>query len=176
MLDLRARFADALRGEGHRVTSASDAAEALGLATRRSFDLVITDVCLPDSDGFEILRQVRKGPKRPRVIVMSGFGGVREAVAAMRGQAEDFLQKPLPISDLLAAVRQIDSSNSEQPAARLPIVGKSPAVMRVRDRLGAIAGSEAPVMVTGESGTGKELVARMHPRAEPASRPARSWP
>jgi DNA-binding NtrC family response regulator len=171
--DLRLSLAQVLREEGHSVEVAADGETAMALLGQRRFHLVLSDVRLPKLDGLELLRRIRREFPRTEVMLMTAYGSIGDAVAAMKDSAVEYLTKPFDIDELIAAVERIDErcrvrdeydrartgSEGETGAARL--VGRSPLVRQLIDKIEAVADTQAAVLVTGESGTGKELVARM---------------
>ncbi len=181
---LRARVGEALSDAGHTVTMASDGAEAMELTSRRDFDLVVTDVRPPKVDGFAILRALRADSPGTDVILITAYGTVSDAVTALKESAIDYVTKPFEPQTLVRIVaglaeRRILRAELERARARLTavdphtiVVGGSRAMMRLFERIDAIADSDAAVLVTGESGTGKEIVARMiHDRSVRRGRP-----
>ena len=169
---IRLSVGDALRAAGHGVTVASDGAEAMAIVSSRVFDVVITDIRLPKVDGLTIFRHLRAESPSTDVILITAYGAVSDAVTALREGALDYLTKPFDLDELKlrlgrvnerrALRRDLDAARAEL-AVRAPgstIVGNSPPMVRLLDRISTIASSDAPVLITGESGTGKELVAR----------------
>jgi DNA-binding NtrC family response regulator len=171
-----------LAGLGHPTTLASSVGDALELARRESFDLVITDYRMPDASGLDLLAQLRESGFETPVIVMTGYSTVELAVDAMKRGAADYLTKPLRAEALRIAVTQalevhrLKRTNdafrrelTDLQGARA-IVGDSPALRKVMETIAAVAPTRATVLIEGESGTGKELVARaiheQSPRAE----------
>lgn len=169
---IRLSLGDALRNAGHKVRAASDGAEAQALVSAQPFDVVVTDIRLPKADGLRVFRKVKEQTPETDVILITAYGTVAEAVAALKEGATDFLTKPFDVDQLLVRLSRIDRQRALQrdlDAARAalsagsgesPLVGRSPAIARLNDRLATFAASDAPVLVSGESGTGKELVAR----------------
>ncbi len=163
---------DVLQTAGHAVVEA-DSLEAARQALREARpEIVLTDLRLPDGDGLSVLNAARDLDPTLPVIVMTAFGGVQEAVAAMKAGALDFLAKPVDPDHLLLLVgralvaRRLANENillKEELAARRGaprIIGEDPALRRVSAELQRAAGTDATVLLLGESGTGKELFAR----------------
>jgi two-component system, NtrC family, response regulator AtoC len=169
---IRLTVGDALRDAGYKVTIASDGAEGLALVTSKVFDVVITDIRLPRVDGLTIFRRVRAESPATDVMLITAFGEVADAVAALKEGAFDYLTKPFDTDEIIVRVARSDakrklelelsSAKSELAKHRSTekIIGKSPPMVRLRDRIETLAQSDAAVLVTGESGTGKELVAK----------------
>ncbi|TVR48754.1 MAG: sigma-54-dependent Fis family transcriptional regulator, partial [Planctomycetota bacterium] len=175
---LRELLATEVAEAGHHTTAVDSAEAARAELSRELPDLVITDIRLPGADGMQLLGSVQKLDHPPAVIVITAFGSVPQAVAAMRQGAVDFLTKPLDLDHLhLAINRALHLRNLEQEVdrlhglldnAQLPgLVGNSRPMQRLREHMQLIAGSDAPVLISGESGAGKELVARGLARLSP---------
>jgi DNA-binding NtrC family response regulator len=146
---------------------------------KRTYDLCLFDVMLPDGDGVELLERMRAGKTDTPVIMMSGHANIDTAVRAVRVGALNFLEKPLNTDALLIAVETaLRLTRAEAEARDLrraagatgELVGESPAIKKLVEQIGRAAKSNASVLVTGERGTGKELVARaihmLSPRAK----------
>ena len=170
--DIRAALASAMRDVGHDVTEAGDGEHALRRIASKVFDVVITDMRLPKGDGRSIFQAARHASTSTEVILMTSFGAVHDAVEALKAGAHDYLTKPFDLDELLIRLGRIDDARTlrrDLAAARTQLgapdpsailIGASPPMIRLRERLAAVAGSDAPVLVLGETGTGKELVAR----------------
>jgi DNA-binding NtrC family response regulator len=173
---LRRMMELALGQEGYEVATAADGSSALGLLAERAFDLVLTDLKLPDLSGIEVLAASRAAQPRVPVVVLTGYGTVSAAVEAMKLGAYDFLEKPLEIDDLARLVERAIGERDDSAVFRVPgapaIVGAHPrlrAAIRLLQRVGP---TESTVLLTGESGTGKELFARaIHALSPRRSRP-----
>ncbi len=178
---LRRMLRLALEGSGYAVVEARDLDEARSVLAGHRPLLVLTDLRLPVGDGFGVLRAAKEADPDVPVVVMTAFGGVEEAVRAMREGALDFLAKPVDPEHLLLMVgraieqRRLATENlllREELGVRrgLPlIVGEHESLRRVLAAVQRAAAGEATVLIEGESGTGKELVARavhaLSPRA-----------
>jgi DNA-binding NtrC family response regulator len=169
--DVRELVAAALRQTGHRVVDVADGAAAIERLGGAVYDVVVCDVRLPKVDGLEVFRAARRVSCSTDVILMTSFATVNDAVAALKEGAHDYLTKPFDMDELHVRVRAIAQRRAlerelEEARAELrgapdkSIVGASPVMTRLLDRLATVAESDAPVLVSGESGTGKELVAR----------------
>ncbi len=157
-----------LVGEGHQVVTASSAEEGLNLATRHMPDVVILDVRLPKEDGISALPKFLKATGNAPVIVITAFGDLETAVAAVKNGASDYLTKPFKLDDALRVCRAAFEKSTQRsvPTATGPmalgqsvLIGSSPAMQQVFRQIALVADSDLSVLVTGETGTGKELVA-----------------
>jgi len=157
---LRANF---LR-HGWNVETASCVREAIRSVENREYDLVVTDIRMPDGSGMEVMRAARDASPATAVILLTAYGSVPDAVSAMRDGALDYLTKPIPFDRLQAAAAQLMSSAKRQPVEEIAsngdIVGHSPVLLRALQRARAAASTGADVLIEAESGTGKELLAR----------------
>jgi DNA-binding NtrC family response regulator len=158
---LRANF---LR-HGWRVETASCVREAVRNVEHRDFNLIVTDMRMPDGTGMEVMRAARKSSPDTAVILLTAHGSVPDAVTAMRDGALDYLTKPIPFDRLQSAAAQlvhrvIQASAPADDSACSEIIGRSPLLTRSLQRARAAAGAGADVLVEAESGTGKELLAR----------------
>jgi DNA-binding NtrC family response regulator len=183
-VNARTALAELLRDEGYEVETAADAFKALGKYADFSPQAVLTDLKMPGMDGIELVRRIGAMPDPAAVIVMTAFGAVQSAVAAMRAGAAEYLVKPLDFDALslvlaralehhrlAAEARQLRARLDER-FARRNIVGSAPAMRRVFEVIDQVAPSRATVLITGESGTGKELVAAaIHHRSPRAAGP-----
>jgi two-component system, NtrC family, C4-dicarboxylate transport response regulator DctD len=157
---------------GWRVVACEGGEQALAQLGRVAPAVVVTDLCMPGMDGLALMRAVHgRDPELP-VVLVTGHGDVATAVQAIRDGAYDFVEKPAP-SELLADVvrraverrrlvvenRRLKAELAVQ-AGEYVIIGRSPAVERMRKTIAQVADTDADVLVLGETGTGKELVAR----------------
>ncbi len=153
------------------VRTAQSGREALDILEREHVTLMLTDLRMPGLGGQELLAQALAEHPQLTVIVLTGYGSVEAAVAAMRGGAYDFLTKPIQKDDLFRAVakgleraRLLGENMTLRELAHAcelerTLVGQSPAMRRLKQTIQAVAASDYTVLVRGESGTGKELVA-----------------
>ena len=169
---------------GMRVHLAANVTEALAVLDREPIDLVLSDVQMPGGTGQDLLDAVKRLPTDCCVVLMTGFGSIQSAVAAMKAGAEDYLIKPIGRDELLllldralerralrAEVRAL-RRDVESHSGFERLVGSSPALRRLVQELDAVADSRATVLLEGPTGTGKELLARaVHQRSPRARRP-----
>jgi two-component system response regulator PilR (NtrC family) len=185
--DLRTLYELTLLREGYRVETASTVQEAREQLKAQLFDVVITDMRLPDGFGMEILQDLRDQQRRERCVVMTAYGSAENAVEALRSGAFDYLTKPVDLKQFRSVVASAVQGTGATPAPRAPragtagrgaqasaepgalgslpaslerLVGESQAMRNVKQRIAKVARGMAPVLVHGESGTGKELVAQ----------------
>lgn len=181
--DLRTLYELTLLREGHRVATAESLAQALQHLSERRFDVVITDMRLPDGLGMELIRQIKAQQRGERCVVITAYGSAENAVESLKAGAFDYLTKPVDLKQFRAVIasavqdptppasqagRTVSLRRGEHgsmppaspgDAALRRLVGESASMRLVKERIVKVARSMAPVLVTGESGTGKELVA-----------------
>ncbi len=160
-----------LEAEGYLARACSSAEEALERLAAQSPDLVVSDLQLPGKDGLALLEDLRALDARPAVLMISAYGTVDRAVAALKAGADNFLTKPLDMDHFLLSVERLldnrrvhDQVRRYREALAEPdfhgLEGTSPAMQALIDRVQRIAQADGPVLISGESGTGKDLVAR----------------
>lgn len=183
--DLCTLYELTLLREGYYVTTANDLAQARALLQVQRFDVLITDMRLPDGLGMELLHELHQQQRQERSIVITAYGSAENAVEALRYGAFDYLTKPVDLKQFRRVVASATqglpppgtprANPASSPALSAPapiptpalgqaalnqLIGDSEAMQQVRARIRKVAPSMAPVLITGESGTGKELVAR----------------
>jgi DNA-binding NtrC family response regulator len=178
----RSALAELLREEGYSVETAADGFKALPKLEEFAPDLVLTDLKMPGLDGMELMKRAWEGDPERVVVVMTAFGSVDTAVAAMRQGAADYLTKPINVDELILVIQRVLErrrlrAEAGQLRQRLAerrnmknIVGSSAVMQRVFDTVLQVAPSKASVLITGESGTGKELVAEALHENSPRAR------
>ena len=164
---MRAALEISFLRHGWRVETATGAAEAMAKFRRGQHPLIVTDIRMPDGDGFGVMREARALAPRTAVILLTAFGSVPDAVTAMRNGACDYLVKPVAFEQLEHAAQQILARTQTAQTEHGPLVGHSPALLRAVDRARQVAGIDADILIQAESGTGKELLARMIHRLSP---------
>ncbi|MCM3881282.1 MAG: sigma-54 dependent transcriptional regulator [Vicinamibacterales bacterium] len=181
---LRQMLRLAIEGQGHTVIEARDQPDAVRTMQQSRPSLVLTDLRLPEGDGFGVLRAAKELDPQLPVIVMTAYGSIQDAVAAMKEGALDFLAKPVDPDHLLLMVERALAQRrllteyillKEELATRRGaplIIGEAPSLKNVISALQRAAGTDATVLLEGESGTGKELFARaLHALSERSDGP-----
>jgi DNA-binding NtrC family response regulator len=176
---LRRALRDRFVHWGHTVAVAAGGEEALALAEKRSFDLIILDLGMPGLSGLDVLDRLRAADCAADVVVLTAHGSVENAVEAVKRGAEDFLTKPADF-DLLRRIveRSLDRRRLARLTATLPtgddapVIGPSPAMRKIVEVAERAAQADSTVLLTGESGTGKQVLAEyIHARSPRASGP-----
>ena len=172
---IRNTLKEILEFEGYTVETAENGRVGLDMALATKYDLIYTDIKMPEMDGMEVLQAYRKtvqeqGAEEAPVVMISGHGTVETAVDALKSGAYDFIVKPLDLNRLLVTTQRALEHKSlvqetkvlrKKIGARNKMVGESAAIERVREIVEKVAATEARVMITGANGTGKEVVAHM---------------
>lgn len=104
---LRTVLSSELEGEGYQVASASDGEEAIKILNTQSFDLILLDIKMPNVDGFEVLKYVKQHQPKTKVIMLTGFADLKNAIESKKLGAEDFVSKPYDLVDLLTTVERV---------------------------------------------------------------------
>jgi DNA-binding NtrC family response regulator len=164
---MRAALEISFLRHGWRVETASGATDAIAKFRRGQHPLIVTDIRMPDGDGFGVMREARALAPRTAVILLTAFGCVPDAVTAMKNGACDYLVKPVAFEQLERAAEQILTRTRTIESEHGPLVGRSPALLRAVDRARQVAGIDADILIQAESGTGKELLARLIHRLSP---------
>ena len=162
---------DLLAREGYVVDQAKSGIEAWSKIQNSTFDLLITDMIMPEMGGIELLKRIKQWKEDIPVLVITGHTTIDDAVEAIKLGAEDYIAKPFDNVELLTVVRRLSENKlfrkrSEQWKQEMlrksipEIIGNSREIRKVLNEVESVAPSDASVLVLGESGTGKELIAR----------------
>lgn len=161
--DIRELLGLTLGRMGLRVQAAADLAQARNALAQRSFDLCITDMRLPDGNGLTLVEYIATRHPQIPVAMITAHGNVDAAVAALKAGAFDFVSKPVELAVLRRMVGHALELNERRQApgpTTSRLIGQSAAMRMLRETIGKVSRSQAPVLIVGESGVGKELVAR----------------
>ena len=157
---------------GYSVDLAEGGVEGLQKLAKRSYDLVLLDLMMPDMSGMEVLHDLRERDRETPIFMITAYGSVQAAVDALKAGADDYFPKPFENDKLIREIegviarRRLEHENTHLKRAlkqrySFPnIIGKSDKMLRVLDLVGQVASSRATILVTGETGTGKELIAK----------------
>ncbi|MGP0595052.1 sigma-54-dependent transcriptional regulator [Nitrospira sp. T9] len=171
-VDVRESIKLQLEDEGHQVVDTESGGDALVLAESSQFDIVLTDVMIPDINGIELVQRITQLPNHPVMIVMTGYGSVEMAVKAIKAGAFDFLSKPFSmdvLSATLASALRVKSLQDENVELKKTVKGQfslgklissSQVMQEVFQLIDCVADTDSTVLILGESGTGKELIAQ----------------
>jgi len=181
---MRDLLVEELAEAGFQVLSARGGREGIDRVRREPIDLVITDLRMPDLDGFDLIRDVKATPRSPHIVMITAFGSIETAIKAVKLGAYDYITKPFEIEELvLVADKALEERSLRRQVARLQrevegkfgldnIVARSQAMREILTLVSRVATSNVSVLVTGESGTGKELIARaIHYNSDRAAGP-----
>jgi two-component system response regulator HydG len=161
-----------LQREGYEVSGVSDGGKALESLEKENFDVLIADIKMPRLTGIELLEHIKAKEIDTEVIIMTGYGSIDSAVAAMKNGAYDYITKPFDLDELLLKVRKIrEEKNLKKEIvalktsiganSRLSGIAKSESMKKIFDIVENISDSDCDVLLTGESGVGKSLIARL---------------
>ncbi len=173
-----------LKKEGYTVDEAENGKVAYDKMLIESFDLVITDLEMPQMKGTQLIEEIKKLNIQTSVIVITAFGSLDTAITALRNGAADYILKPVEFDELLIKVKRLFEVRNLLLENRIlkkeiqrnydfdDIVGRSPSIRRVYDMIQTVAETDSSVLITGKSGTGKELVARsLHYKSKRQNKP-----
>jgi two-component system response regulator PilR (NtrC family) len=162
--DIRELLQLTLTRMGLECDGAGTLAEARQCLQRNGpYQLCLTDMRLPDGNGLDLVRQIGENGQDLPVAVITAYGSMENAVAALKAGAFDYLSKPVSLESLRALVRsalRLPTATAGSPRTASALLGESPPMVQVRQMIARLARSMAPVYVSGESGSGKELAAR----------------
>lgn len=178
---IRNTLKEILEYEKYSVEVAENGPEGLEKIKLNNFDIVLCDIKMPDMDGIEVLKEIKKLETEAQVLMISGHGNIDTAVDAIKQGAFDFIEKPLDLNRLLITIRNamdktylIEETKvlKRQVKKNWDIIGESEAITNVKNIIERVAPTDARVLVGGENGTGKELVARwLHDKSARAAYP-----
>jgi len=178
---IRNTLREILADEGYEVEVAENGKQGLEMACAKAYDLIFSDIKMPEMDGLEVLKALKNGENDENgdatlngecpIVMITGHGDVETAVQALKLGAYDFLLKPLDLNRILITTKNaIESKSLKQETKQLrkkvaskgpQMIGESAAITRVREIINKVAPTEARVLITGPNGTGKEVVAHL---------------
>lgn len=190
---IRNTLREILADEGHNVEVAENGINGLQMATKNAYDLIFSDIKMPEMDGIEVLSAIKNtgeyanqntpiASAETPIVMITGHGDVETAVQALKLGAYDFLLKPLDLNRILITTKNaLESKQLRQETKQLrkkvaakgsQMIGESAAINRVRAIIEKVAPTEARVLITGPNGTGKEVVAHLiHQHSQRANAP-----
>ena len=167
---IRNTLKEILEFEKHQVTLAENGKQGLEVAQNGVFDLIFSDIKMPEMDGIELLGNLTEQNIEAPIVMISGHGNIETAVECIKKGAFDFIVKPIDLNRLLITVRNALERNTlvaetktlkKKVAKRHQMIGASAAIEKVRMMIERVAPTDARVLITGDNGTGKEVVARL---------------
>ena len=165
---IRKSLEDMLRKKRYSVVSAPNLAEAQRYLAKEGYDLVLTDINLPDGDGTTLLEHIKQMKQPPLAVMITAHGTIESAVNCMRAGAFDYVVKPFSPSEIEMVVkkagtfdhiRRVNQHLSHESAAGTEMIGEGPAMKQLKELIRKVARTNATVLIHGENGTGKEMVA-----------------
>ena len=171
-LSMRQLLEIALRKDGYHITVAESGGTAVDLFDAHAYDLVISDIKMPDMSGVEVLRHVKRSGADIPVIMITAYASTETAVEALRLGAYDYVTKPFKVDELKVTIRNaLEKKKLREENIHLKramrqkhgldsMVGQSPTMVHLFEQIRSVAPTTSTVLITGESGTGKELAAR----------------
>jgi len=167
---IRNTLKDILEFEKHQITLAENGKQALDMVQSQVFDLIFSDIKMPEMDGIELLSHFIEREIEAPIIMISGHGNIDTAVECIKKGAFDFIVKPIDLNRLLITIRNALERNllvketkilKKKIAKRHQMIGESAAIQKVKMMVERVAPTDARVLITGDNGTGKEVVARL---------------
>ena len=178
---IRNTLKEILEFENYVVEVAEDGRVGLEMASATAYDLIFSDIKMPEMDGIELLSALREAEVDSPVVMISGHGNIETAVDCIKRGAADFIEKPIDLNRLLITTKnalehktlvQETKVLKKKVGSRFQMIGESEPIQRVREMIHKVAPTDARVLITGANGTGKEVVARLiHAESNRASQP-----
>jgi len=154
-----------LNKNGYSIKTVASGAEALTLLQHHPFDLIISDIRMPDLSGLALLENIKQQDLSIPVVLITAYASPEDAVLAMKNGAYDYITKPFKVDDILSVIKAALGSRQDKPPSKEAdsfsgIIGNSPEMLKIYDLIQRIGPTQANILIYGESGTGKELVAQ----------------
>ena len=174
---IRNSLKEILADEGYDVDVAENGVQGCEMADKEKYSVILCDIKMPEMDGMEVLDELSSMGVDAAVVMISGHGDIVTAVECIKKGAFDFIQKPLDLNRILITIKNATEKVSLVKETRIlkkkvygqEMIGKSPALMHIRDMIDKVAPTDARVLIIGSNGTGKELVARNLHQKSPRS-------
>src|SRR6201995_5145449 len=166
---IRKTLTEILSFEGYKIDEASDGEEGLKKFREKTYDVVLCDIKMPKLDGIEFLQKAAENNGDTPIIMISGHGNIETAVEAVKKGAYDFISKPPDLNRLLITIRNAMEKTSLVTETKTlkrkvnkvqEMIGGSAPIVKIKDTIDKVAGTDARILITGEKWVGKELVAR----------------
>ncbi|MCM1035220.1 MAG: sigma-54 dependent transcriptional regulator [Paludibacter sp.] len=178
---IRNTLKDILEFEGYQIDLAENGKQGLEKATSATYDLIFSDIKMPEMDGIELLAALHESVTETPIVMISGHGNIETAVECIKKGAFDFITKPIDLNRLLITVKNaLDKKTLVQEtkvlkrkvSSKFQMIGESPKIAHVKELIEKVAPTDARILITGENGTGKEVVARLiHAQSNRSSMP-----
>lgn len=170
--DIRALLEISLQRMGLQTHAVGDIASAKAALGQHRFHLCLTDMRLPDGRGLDLVRHIQHHGLAIPTAVITAYGSLQDAVESLKAGAFDFVSKPIDLAvvqRLVQSALKLDTAPKAEKTDTPTLIGNAPALEQLRQLIGKVARSQAPVYISGESGTGKELIARLIHQQSPRS-------
>jgi len=170
--DILANLSEYLRNEGYEVETSADGEKALSMIERKFFDIILTDLMMPNLNGMEVLKYVTENSRDSICMILTGYGTIKNAVEAVKLGAFDYLTKPVKMDEILITLKRAlefrdlkrENQNLKNQLKRKykfeNIIGDSEKMHRIFETIEKVADTDSTILILGESGTGKELIAK----------------
>ena len=170
--DILANLSEYLRNEGYEVETSADGEKALSMIERKFFDIILTDLMMPNLNGMEVLKYVTENSRDSICMILTGYGTIKNAVEAVKLGAVDYLTKPVKMDEILITLKRAlefrdlkrENQNLKNQLKRKykfeNIIGDSEKMHRIFETIEKVADTDSTILILGESGTGKELIAK----------------
>jgi DNA-binding NtrC family response regulator len=170
--DILTHLAEYLKNEGYDVEASADGERAISMIERKFYDIILTDLMMPNLDGMEVLKYVTKHSQESICIILTGYGTIKNAVEAVKLGAFDYLTKPVKMDDILITLKRafefrdlkrenLNLRNQLKKKYKFEnIIGDSEKMHQIFETIEKVADTDSTILILGESGTGKELIAK----------------
>jgi Nif-specific regulatory protein len=170
--DMLTHLSEYLKNEGYDVEASTEGEKALSMIERKSYDIILTDLMMPNPDGMEVLKYVTQHSRESICIILTGYGTIKNAVEAVKLGAFDYLTKPVKMDEILITLRRAlefrdlkrENQNLKNQLKKKykfeNIIGDSDKMHQIFETIEKVADTDSTILILGESGTGKELIAK----------------